>query len=93
MAENYGSRHHQPCPEPQDQNVTHGVLCIKFETHTEPEAHSVIYDVLCIKNRESGQNSRKTGAPHRALPRRHLSCLGAWSAMPGRLPGDRLFAP
>ena len=49
---------------------------------------------LCIKNRDSGQNprktrqnSRKTGAPHRALPRHHLSWFGAWSAMPGWMPG------
>ena len=71
----------------------YGVLCIKFETRTEPEDQGVMCGVLCIKNRESGQNPRKTGKTRenpafRTGPSPATTCpVGAWSAMPGWLPG------
>ena len=70
-----------------------GAENLRFGSHGEPEDQDVKYGVLCIKKRESQSKLAKIRCSAPGPPPPPPVLLGAWSAMPGWMPGDRRFAP
>ena len=71
----------------------YGVLCIKFETHTEPEDQSVMYGVLCIKNRESRAKLAKIRCSAPGPPPPPPVLFGSVVGHARLAAGNRRFAP